>query len=38
MMDEDELRFEEDENQEYREGEDELREYGWKCKQNNDLR
>lgn len=37
-MDEDELRFEEDENQEYREGEDELREYGWKCKQNNDLR
>jgi hypothetical protein len=36
-MDEDELRFEEDENQEYREGEDELREYGWKCKQNNDL-
>jgi len=37
MMDEDELRFEEDENQEYREGEDELREYGWKCKQNNDL-
>jgi len=36
-MDEDELKFEEDENQEYREGEDELREYGWKCKQNNDL-
>lgn len=30
-MDEDELRFEEDENQEYREGEDELREYGWQC-------
>jgi hypothetical protein len=36
-MDEDELKFEEDENQEYREGEDKLREYGWKCKQNNDL-
>ena len=36
-MDEDELKFEEDENQKYREGEDELREYGWKCKQNNDL-
>lgn len=31
-MDEDELRFEDNEDdQEYRDGEDELREYGWQC-------
>ena len=30
-MDENELRFEDNEDQEYRDGEDELREYGWQC-------
>ena len=30
-MDEDELRFEDDKDQEYRDGEDEIREYSWQC-------